>query len=520
MVPAPCLRGTFCHLLFAFFFIRTALAQLDLYAGGLFLDNVVSSQCSSAINAQISCDPYLISLTSADSFGALNDTSLQASICTDTCGQALSTYHKVVTTACAQDLQPWDGLPAEWAGDAIWATYNRTCLKDSSGHYCGGKRTQLVYSLGVVDRLISNQLDFIGNLDETLAEDIDLAAIPHRDLCAPCMLALLVQAQSTAYSNYGPGYVDQYKNIQSICNVEHPTEVQQPPTNISNYYNFANSAYEPACLSGKTYRVAVGDNCQKIAASQGVATGTLEAINNIYPGCTNLIAGSTICLPQICQTYLVQPGDTCWSIASAHDVSYSTFSGYNPTINGQCSNLLSGINVCISPAAGTYTPSTIAGATVTQVGVYATTTIMPPSPTPFGTTAQCGRYYQAQSGDYCQQISLNNSISVPLFEEINPSINDACTNLNPGFYYCVFPTQNWNETSSGGSSITVGAPAPTPSGTTNACYTWHTVVTGDYCAKLQQQYSVTLAQLQRWNPQLNAACDNLLLGDAYCVLGK
>ena len=29
------------------------------------------------------------------------------------------------------------------------------------------------------------------------------------------MLALLVQAQSTAYSNYGPGYVDQYKNIQS-----------------------------------------------------------------------------------------------------------------------------------------------------------------------------------------------------------------------------------------------------------------------------------------------------------------
>ncbi|KAL8757941.1 MAG: hypothetical protein Q9199_001853 [Rusavskia elegans] len=315
-------------------------------------------------------------------------------------------------------------------------------------------------------------------------------------------------------------FVDRKDSPKAVCNVEHPIEVQKPPTNISNYYNFADSAFEPACLSGKTYRVAAGDDCQTIATSQGVATGTLETINNIYPGCTNLIAGSTICLPQTCQTYLVRPGDTCWSIASAHGVPYSTFSGYNPTINGQCSNLLSGVNVCVSPAAGTYTPTTVAGATVTQVGVYATTTIMPPSPTPFGTTAQCGRYYQAQSGDYCQQISLNNSISVPLFEKINPSINDDCTNLNPGFYYCVFPTQDWSQTSSGASSVTVGAPAPTPSGTTNACYTWHTVKQGDYCAKLEQQYRVTLAQLQLWNPQLNAACDNLLLGDAYCVLGK
>ena len=29
------------------------------------------------------------------------------------------------------------------------------------------------------------------------------------------MLALLVQAQSTAYSNYGPDYVSQYQEIQS-----------------------------------------------------------------------------------------------------------------------------------------------------------------------------------------------------------------------------------------------------------------------------------------------------------------
>ena len=158
MTRAPCLRISFCRLILLLLSlnpISPILAQLDLYAGGLFADNVISSQCSSAINARISCDPYLIALTSADSFGALNDTALQASICTATCSEALSSYHRAVTTACARDLQPWDGFPAEWAGDAAWATYNRTCLKDATGQYCGGKEMQSFFiSIGEISRLI------------------------------------------------------------------------------------------------------------------------------------------------------------------------------------------------------------------------------------------------------------------------------------------------------------------------------------------------------------------------------
>ena len=145
---------------------------------------------------------------------------------------------------------------------------------------------------------------------------------------------------------------------------------------------------------------------------------------------------------------------------------------------------------------------------------------MPPSPTPFGTTSQCGRYYEVQSGDYCQQISLNNTISVPLFQEINPSINTDCTNLEPGFYYCVFPTEDWNATANAAITVTVSAPGPTPSGTTGSCFAWHTVVSGDGCAKIDQEYNITFAQLQLWNPSLHASCDNLLLGEAYCVSGK
>lgn len=104
------------------------------------MDNAVSTACSTAINASISCDPYLVALTEADSFGAINDTALQSSMCAASCGSALSSYHDSVSIACASDPQPWHGIPAVWAGDAVWATYNRTCLKDpKTGEYCSGK---------------------------------------------------------------------------------------------------------------------------------------------------------------------------------------------------------------------------------------------------------------------------------------------------------------------------------------------------------------------------------------------
>ena len=80
----------------------------------------------------------------------------------------------------------------------------------------------------------------------------------------------------------------------AVCNVDYPTMVQPSPTNLTNYYNYANSSSQQTCLSGNTYNVVPGDSCQGIAAAHSVATGTLQAINNIYPDCTNLIGGSTM----------------------------------------------------------------------------------------------------------------------------------------------------------------------------------------------------------------------------------
>jgi LysM repeat protein len=166
------------------------------------------------------------------------------------------------------------------------------------------------------------------------------------------------------------------------------------------------------------------------------------------------------CLPQTCQTYLVKPGDTCWSIAASAGITLTTLLGYNLTINPSCTNLLSGFNICLSPSAGTYTLTTIAGATVTKTDTFATSTVPAPGPTPFKTTPKCGKYYQVQTNDFCQLISLTASIPLALFEQINPSIDAGCDNLVPRFYYCVFPTADWNATAiDNRTSTTVGADA-------------------------------------------------------------
>lgn len=216
-----------------------------------------------------------------------------------------------------------------------------------------------------------------------------------------------------------------------------------------------------------------------------------------------------------CSTYKVQSGDTCWSISDELDgaITITDLISYNPTLNCLCGNLRADENICIFPAAGQYTATIIPDVTPIQTDVYATATVAPPGPTAIDTTPDCGRYYQVQDGDECAQISLNNTITVDLFEAINPSINSTCGNLFPRLWYCVMPTVNWNQTSSPGSSITVYPPAPTQSGTTGSCYRWYTVKADDACDLIISSYGLTFAQFQAWNMGLLYDCSNLILGN-------
>jgi hypothetical protein len=63
--------------------------------------------------------------------------------------------------------------------------------------------------------------------------------------------------------------------VQKSCGVSFPTDVQPPVANISTPI-VATTSGTNECLSGNMYTIQSDDNCQTIAASKNVATGTLS----------------------------------------------------------------------------------------------------------------------------------------------------------------------------------------------------------------------------------------------------
>lgn len=114
-------------------------AQFQLFPNGTHSTASLSQDCITALNATITCDSYIQDIVSNDYYGSLGNSTLQDSVCATECGTSLASYHHTVALACTNSPQPWPGVPAIWAGDVIWATYNRTCLKDpATGGYCVG----------------------------------------------------------------------------------------------------------------------------------------------------------------------------------------------------------------------------------------------------------------------------------------------------------------------------------------------------------------------------------------------
>lgn len=121
-------------------FTCVAVAQLSFFPNNtLIVAGNISTACTTAMNATIDCDPYIMALATLDDYTSVNNDTIQQSVCATKCGAALSKYHKSVASSCAQDPLPWDGTPATYIGDFAWAYYNGSCLKDTAtGQWCKG----------------------------------------------------------------------------------------------------------------------------------------------------------------------------------------------------------------------------------------------------------------------------------------------------------------------------------------------------------------------------------------------
>ncbi|KAK6500776.1 hypothetical protein TWF506_003539 [Arthrobotrys conoides] len=464
----------------------------------------ISTACQQALNRTITCDQTVQQLAVNGYSDSLNFTTLSAYsiVCTASCKNSLTSYGPAVIAACGSSTEIFGGLPVTYRGDVITQWQNSTCQQDpGTGLYCA---------------------DFILNQMNTYTgpTNIDYTDLPTSILCTPCHISRWRALQASSVLGYNEEKQAEWIKIQQRCGLSYPTAIQPDYIYaLPNAATYENTTSQSTCISGKTYTVKASDTCHSIAGSNSVAEGTLRLINQLLPDCSNLAVGQSLCLPNACTTYTFKQEDTCASIAGGLGTPTTTLISYNPSINEACSNTgLVGTYICINSPFTEYTPIIIENIS-TNTGIYADTILPPPGATARGTTRNCGKWYQIAKEDICQIISLKTKIALNLFYDINPNIDSECSNLVVGLWYCVQPTENWRGDESVTTRTTLPPPGPTESGTSQACYEWHKVVSGDYCGLLESSYGISLDDLIDWNPTLKRDCSNLLLGKAYCVSG-
>jgi len=106
--------------------------------------------------------------------------------------------------------------------------------------------------------------------------------------------------------------------------------------------------------------------------------------------------------------------------------------------------------------------------------------------------SSCTRTHTVALGEICDGISAATNTSTYQLAVLNPSINAGCTNLVPGQVLCL------------------GSPG-------HDCCTTYVVEPNDDCYKVADAHHIDLHMIYQNNPQLDAKCDNMYIGEVLCV---
>ncbi|KAK3500590.1 hypothetical protein B0T13DRAFT_465759 [Neurospora crassa] len=220
-------------------------------------------------------------------------------------------------------------------------------------------------------------------------------------------------------------------------------------------------------------------------------------------------------------------GDTCASFAAAWGITEDAFAKLNPGVSCP-GNLIAGSEYCVIGTVSTTTkaattsttpPTTTTTKATTLSTTLSTTSVSPTGPSPQmpSITSTCNKFYQVQSGDGCWSIEQAQGISASDFMAWNKAVDAQCDNLWLGYYVCVGVK--------GGSSLpptttkpaSSSAPTPQMPNTVSNCKKFHKVVSGDGCWAIEQAAGISASDFAKWNPYVDAACDNLWLGYYVCI---
>lgn len=379
----------------------------------------ITAPCAAALSADVNCDPVVPALRN----GEFYPSSTLNRACTSTCSSALAFYQSQVASACSTDT--WLGyddeiMPVAIIPELLRFHYNLTCIT-SNGNFCNN--IAAAYAAHLDPNSTGNAAPangLYGNISIT-------------DPCDMCLVKnLKFQAESPYYD--GPDLLSSsiYQSKTSSCSVTGMDLTSTPLTIFTPTSTIATPA--PTC-SGKSYAIQAGDDCHSISISQGISTSWLLQDNNLTSSCVNFPTSGNICLINTCKVYTVKTNDTCASIARAQNITEPQLKAWNPSINAGCYNIgfMVDDQLCITIPGNPY----IAPPVTSLAPSTATTPAPVPTDVAAGTNTDCGQYYRAVLGDYCNLLVIKFGISLSDFVFLNPAINDNCTNLFADESYCV-----------------------------------------------------------------------------------
>ncbi|KAL2125946.1 hypothetical protein VTI74DRAFT_2157 [Chaetomium olivicolor] len=265
------------------------------------------------------------------------------------------------------------------------------------------------------------------------------------------------------------------------------------------------------------YKIRSGDQCDTIAASNGITVAQLRSWNTeINAACSNLWLDYYICThvpgavapsttttaptpsnsptmpgiaPNCDRFYRIKSGDQCDTIAASNGITVAQLRSWNTEINAACSNLWLDYYIC------THVPGSVLPSTTSTAPAPSNSPALP------GAVSNCNKWYKIASGDTCEKIAAKNTITVAQFRSWNTQINTSCNNLWLDYYACVGVP---------------GAATPMPDIVSN-CSRYYLVVSGDGCDSIAQKNGITVANFRRWNPYINSACTNLWANALVCT---
>ncbi|KAH6699753.1 hypothetical protein BKA61DRAFT_706408 [Leptodontidium sp. MPI-SDFR-AT-0119] len=414
VVLRRCVAGLGAALL-SLSLLSPALAIKMLYDDSLPED--LPSACSAALMADVACDALVPNLR-PDFF--YPPASLHR-ICTAGCAAALESWESSVRSACGKDVV----IPAEFdlpASPIVIPTtrqyiYSYTCLEENNV-FCG--------PVAALASFFSDPGISIFNYINELPEDATKPAD-----CDPCLAARLRVRSGSPYFD-GPVVASEslYQSMTSSCGITG----KPATTSTIDYFTSQPEPTEATC-SGTTYQVQGGDDCYGISKAQGVGTAWMLSDNNLAAYCAEFPKSGSLCITNTCKTVTVAENTTCSAIATSAGISEMQLLAWNPVINPVCSNLdmMNGTTLCIEPPGPKLPP-----AVTTGIPPSTPTTAAPiPANTAEGSNKPCGRWYEVQSGDYCNLVTLKFAISLSDFLFLNTGINSNCTNLYAAESYCV-----------------------------------------------------------------------------------